>query len=143
MRGELYVNLITDRVERLASGAELHAADRSLTVASSRQANGRWLVTFEGVDDRTAAERLAGIVLRAAALDEGDGDDDALWVHDLIGSRVVDQHGVAHGTCVAVIGNPANDLLELDSGFLVPVNFVVRCAAGTIDVDTPEGLFDP
>ena len=143
VRGELYVSLITDRVERLASGAELLAGDRPLVVATSRQANGRWIVTFEGVEDRTAAERLVGTVLHAEALDAADDADDALWVHDLIGSRVVDQHGVARGTCVAVIGNPANDLLELDSGALVPVNFVVRCVSGTIDVDTPDGLFDP
>jgi 16S rRNA processing protein RimM len=143
VRGELYVSLITDRVERLAPGAELLAGERTLVVAASREANGRWLVTFEGIADRTAAERLVGAVLLAEALDDDAADDDALWVHDLIGSRVVDQDGVERGTCVAVIGNPANDLLELDTGFLVPVNFVVRCAAGTIDVDTPDGLFDP
>jgi 16S rRNA processing protein RimM len=143
VRGELYVSLITDRVERLAPGASLLAGERELVVATSRQANGRWIVTFAGIDDRTAAERLVGTVLHASALADADEDEDALWVHDLIGSRVVDQDGVERGTCVAVVGNPANDLLELDTGFLVPVNFVLRCAEGTIDVDTPEGLFDP
>jgi len=44
---------------------------------------------------------------------------------------------------VAVIGNPANDLLELDTGFLIPVNFVVRAADRLIEVDTPDGLFEP
>jgi hypothetical protein len=41
-----------------------------------------------------------------------------------------------------VIDNPANDLLELDTGHLVPNIFVVRLADGIIHVDTPEGLFD-
>ena len=36
----------------------------------------------------------------------------------------------------------AADLLELDSGALVPSNFVVSNADGVIVVDTPEGLFD-
>ena len=69
-------------------------------------------------------------------------DPDALWVHELIGRRVVEVDGTEHGTCVSVIANPAADLLELDSGALVPSNFVVSNADGVIVVDTPEGLFD-
>ena len=41
-----------------------------------------------------------------------------------------------------MIENPANDLLELDTGHLVPVTFVTGSADGVITVDTPDGLFD-
>jgi 16S rRNA processing protein RimM len=44
--------------------------------------------------------------------------------------------------CVSVLANPAADLLELESGALVPSNFVVSNADGVIVVDAPEGLFD-
>jgi 16S rRNA processing protein RimM len=143
VRGELYVSLITDRVERIAPGARLLAGSQWLTVAESReQQRQRWLVRFDGVDDRTAAEKLTNAILAAEPLaDDGDGDD-ALWVHDLIGSRVVDRQGVDRGTCVAVIDNPAHDILELDSGSLVPVTFVVTCSGGVTTIDPPQGLFD-
>ena len=141
VQGELYVTLITDRVERLASGARLLAGAQWLTVAEARLQQQRWLVRFVGVDDRTTAEKLTNSVLHAEPIDV-DGDDDALWVHELIGSRVVDQHGVDRGTCVAVIDNPAHDILELESGALVPVIFVVTCVDGVATIDPPEGLFD-
>ena len=141
VQGELYVTLITDRVERLAPGARLLAGAQWLTVAEARLQQLRWLVRFVGVDDRTAAETLTNSVLQAEPI-EVDDDDDALWVHELIGSRVVDQQGVDRGTCVAVIDNPAHDILELDSGALIPVIFVVSCVDGVATIDPPEGLFD-
>ena len=141
VHGEVYVSLITDRVERIAPGARLLAGSQWLTVTESREQNRqRWLVRFEGVDDRTAAEKLTNSILVAEPLVE-DGDD-ALWVHDLIGSRVVDRQGVDRGTCVAVIDNPAHDILELDSGALVPVTFVITCSGGVTTIDPPQGLFD-
>jgi 16S rRNA processing protein RimM len=140
VRGELYVSLITDRIERLAPGARLLAGSHWLTVVESRQQQKRWLVRFEGVDDRTAAERLTNTPLQAEAVD--DDRDDALWVHELIGSRVIDRQGVERGTCVGVLDNPAHDILELDGGALIPVTFVVSCVDGVTIVDPPEGLFD-
>ena len=69
-------------------------------------------------------------------------DPAALWVHELIGSDVVDVDGTARGRCVSVVANPAADLLELDSGALVPVVFVVRHADGVVVIDPPAGLLD-
>jgi 16S rRNA processing protein RimM len=140
VHGELYVSLITDRVERIAPGARLLAGSRWLTVLESRQQQQRWLVRFDGVDDRTSAEKLTNTSLLAEPLDYD--SDDALWVHELIGSRVVDQQGVERGTCVAVIDNPAHDILELDTGALIPVTFVVSCRGGVATIDPPDGLFD-
>jgi len=138
--GEVYVLLITDRVERVAAGARLLAGSQWLTVRESRPQQQRWLVHFEGVDDRTTAEKLTNSILLAEPL--ADDRDDALWVHDLIGSRVVDRQGVDRGTCVAVLDNPAHDIIELDSGALVPVAFVLTCSGGVTTIDPPEGLFD-
>jgi 16S rRNA processing protein RimM len=140
VRGELYVSLITDRNERIAPGARLLAGSQWLTITESRQQQQRWLVRFDGVDNRTAAEKLTNSILLAEPL--ADDSDDALWVHDLIGSRVVDRLGVEHGVCVAVIDNPAHDILELDTGALIPVIFVLTCSDGVTTVDPPEGLFD-
>lgn len=139
VRGDLYVDLLTDRTERLRPGARLQAGSRWLTITASRPAGTRWLVHFEGVDDRTAAEGLAAQPLRAEPLPSGDDD---LYVHDLIGAEVVLTDGSPVGTCTAVVANPAHDLLELDSGALVPVVFVVGTADGRVVIDPPDGLFD-
>ena len=140
VNGEVYVSLLTDRVERLAPRARLLAGSQWLTVVESRPQQQRWLVRFDGICDRTSAEKLTNSTLMAEPL--SDVDDDALWVHDLIGSRVVDQHGVDHGVCIAVVDNPAHDMIELESGTLVPVTFVVACEDGVATVDVPDGLFD-
>lgn len=139
VKGAVHVVLSTDRAERLAPGARVHDGTGWLTVVSSRsQAGGRFLVHFDGLDDRTTAEAMAGRVLSAEPIH----DPDALWIHELIGARLVDAAGVDRGVCVSVIDNPANDLIELDTGHLVPVTFVERVADGVIHVAAPDGLFD-
>jgi 16S rRNA processing protein RimM len=138
--GDVIVTLLTNRPERLDAGATLESDRGPLVVAAARPHQDRWIVRFEGVADRTGAEALAGTVLYAQPLD----DDDALWVHDLIGAEVVTVDGVARGRVTAVEDNPAHDLLVLDDGTLVPIVFVTGWAApGRLAVDPPPGLFDP
>lgn len=137
--GDLYVDLLTDRTERLDVGSRVFASGRWLTIERSRPVPRRWIVHFAGIDDRTAAERLTNAVVHAEPID----DPQTIWVHQLIGARVRDVSGVDRGTCMAVLQNPANDLMELDSGALVPVVFLVEVTAdGVAVVDPPEGLFE-
>jgi 16S rRNA processing protein RimM len=140
LRGEVVVRLTTDRNERLAPGSVLQSDAGELVVAAARPHQDRWIVSFEGCDRREAVEGLRGQVLRAEALD----DPDEMWVHDLVGAEVVTaaSGGERVGTCVAVVANPASDLLELDSGALVPVVFVVDHERGRVTIDPPEGLLD-
>jgi 16S rRNA processing protein RimM len=139
LRGDVFVQLLSDSDVRVSPGSEFFADGERLVVEASRTAsNGRRVVKFAQIADRTSAERYANRVLRARPLD----DPDALWVHEMIGRRVVDADGTDRGVCVSVLANPAADLLELDSGALVPSNFVVSLDSDTIHVDTPEGLFD-
>jgi len=60
----------------------------------------------------------------------------------MIGAMVVDVEGTEWGRCVAVVANPASDLIELDSGALVPSVFVVESSAENIVINPPEGLFE-
>jgi 16S rRNA processing protein RimM len=139
LRGQVVVRLLTNRVERLAPGTDLTAGDRVLTVVAASPHHDRWLVTFDGVGSRESADALRNVVLSAPPIE----DPDELWVHDLIGAEVVD-HGVSRGRVVEVEANPASDLLVLDTGALVPVRFVVNVEAGVrVEVDAPDGLFDP
>ena len=136
--GEVVVRLITDRTERLESGSKLAADVRELVVATSRPHQDRWLVRFEGVETRGQAEELRGWILRAPALRVAN----ALWVHELIGSTVREVSGTERGVVEAVVANPASDLLELDSGDLVPLTFVVEFVNGVVLIEVPDGLFD-
>lgn len=139
LRGDVFVQLLSDSDARVAPGAELFAGDERLIVESSRTAsNGRRVVKFTSINDRNAAETYANRVLLGRPLD----DPDALWVHEMIGKRVIERDGSDRGVCVSVLANPASDLIELDSGALVPSNFVVSLDADAIVVDTPDGLFD-
>jgi 16S rRNA processing protein RimM len=137
--GEVLVDFVTDRVaERTAPGAVLRIGDGTLEVVSARPHKGKWIVRFVGVDDRSGADALRGALLRAEPID----DPEALFVHQLIGCRLVDQVGTDHGPVVAVVANPASDLLELDDGRLVPLTFLVDRADGEIRVEVPPGLLD-
>ncbi len=139
LRGDIFVQLTTDRRERVDVGAELFGRGQLLTVEASRVAgNGRIIARFDKIADRTEAERWTNVELFAAPIE----DPDALWIHELIGQRVVDQHGVDRGVCATVLANPAAEVLELDTGALVPSNFVVSMADGVITVDVPDGLFE-
>lgn len=138
LRGEVIVALSTDRTERLDPGTVLFSDDGELTVVTAQPHQRRWIVQFAGVESREAAEALHGLVLRAEPLD----DPDALFVHELIGSEVVDEAGTVLGTVESVEQNPASNLLVLDGGALVPVRFITAREEDRLVVDVPQGLLD-
>lgn len=138
LRGEVVVDLWTDRTERLAPGTVLQSARGELRVVASTAHQDRFLVRFEGVEDRAGAEALRGVVLSAERIE----DASVIWVDQLFGAEVVDR-GVARGRVVGVEANPASDLMVLDSGALVPLAFVRAVVAHErVEVEAPEGLFE-
>jgi 16S rRNA processing protein RimM len=136
------VQLWTDQTRRVDAGTELTSARGILTVVWSKPfGEDRYIVQFEDVADRSAAESLRGLELEAEPLDDV---PDVLWVHELVGAAVRDAAGTALGTVASVEANPASDLMVLESGGLIPVRFVTAhdAAARTVDVVIPEGLLD-
>jgi 16S rRNA processing protein RimM len=138
VRGEVVVELGSDRPERVADGARWFSRDHWLTVVAARPHQDRWLVSLAEISDRSTAQQYTNAPIYAEPLD----DPDELWVHELIGAEVVEGSGRRRGRCVAVVANPAADLLELDTGALVPVVFVTERRDGTVVIDPPPGLFD-
>jgi 16S rRNA processing protein RimM len=136
LKGDVIVDLFTNRTERLTAGAVFN--DGSLLVTRAAPHQHRWIVAFDGVTTIDAANALRGVVLLAEPLD----DPDALWVHELIGSRVTLMNGHEVGVVEAVQANPASDLLLLDTGALVPLRFVVENGDGRVVIDPPEGLLE-
>ncbi len=143
LRGQLVVELWSNRDERLAVGAVVHTADRVLTVRSASRhgavgGRDRWLVTFDEVADREDADGLRDQVLSAPPLEV----DGALWVHELIGATLFDSDGTPVGRVASVEANPASDLLVLEDGRLVPLTFVERNGEGNLTVEGPPGLLE-
>lgn len=138
LRGEVVVQFSTDRTtERTAPGTTLWTGTgRALVVTAARAHNRRWIVSFEGVTRREDADALRGATVFAAPLD----DPTTVFAHELIGRRLVDQHGVDHGPVTALEANPAADLLVLAGDRLVPLTFLVAVEADVVRVEVPPGL---
>jgi len=125
LRGEVSVELLTDTPERFAPGTVLLSDTGELTVATSRRHQRRFLIGFEGVEDRTAAEELRGAILFVAAEDLPDLPEDSYWPHDLEGCEVFTEAGVRVGAISEVLRNPANDLWVTERGMIPAVKEVV------------------
>lgn len=140
VKGDVFISLTSDVPQRQSVGAEFvvitGGVEKRLVIESIRPQQDRFVVHFEGLNDRSDAEKLTNKFLFAAPID----DDEALWVHQLIGSLVVDVEGNTWGTCTGVLNNPAHEILEIEGGLLVPVPFVESCDGVTTVIRPPEGL---
>jgi len=100
----------------------------------------RPLVAFDGIDDRTGAERLRGAPLELAGDDVPEPEEGAFFRFDLTGCEVR-QGGVLLGVVADVEDGVAHDVLLLDSGLRLPfveaVVPVVDLASRRIEID-PE-----
>ena len=122
---------------------------RRAKVSAIEEQGADFLVFFEGVEDRSTAEALAGChcLVRRAGLPE-----DALVAgsRGLAGWSVRDAAAGFCGTVSAVIENPGQTLLELsgDDGSTVLVPLVDEFIASfdeearSIELNAPAGLFD-
>jgi 16S rRNA processing protein RimM len=138
LKGEVTAVITSDRPERTAPGAVWFLGEDRYVVAAIRPFQQRWIALLEGVGTREAAEALTGSVISAEPID----DPDALWVHELVGAVVATPDGRTWGRVASVLSNPANDLLELEDGTLIPERFVTDASAlpERLVVDPPEGL---
>ena len=164
IKGELVVALQTDAPDAIfAPGARLFVGTpdgdpapdkksgelRELTVESARDFQDGLLVHFEGVADRTGAERLRGISLLVPIDELQPPAHDELWVHELPGMRAVARGGDIIGEVRGSYQLPQGLVLEVltERGLRdVPFNdaFVVGFdrVARVITLDVPEGLLE-
>ncbi len=139
LRGQVQVDLWSDRVERLAVGTTLLSDRGPLVVEEAAPHQARFIVRFDRIATREDADQWRGVVLSAPRLE----DDSVIWIDQLFGAEVLDAQGVRRGVVVDVEANPASDLMVLDSGVLVPLTFVTALEPNArVRVDTPEGLFE-
>lgn len=159
IRGEIVVEVRTDSPElRFADGAVLtgrrprEKRTETYTVAASRDHSGRLLVRLAGVNDRTAADALRGMLFVIDSADVEPSDDpDEFYDHELEGLAVRTIDGQDVGTIAEVLHLPGGELLSVKApdGREILVPFVaaivptVDVAGGFVVLDPPEGLLDP
>jgi 16S rRNA processing protein RimM len=111
LRGEVSIQNRSDNPDRWTAGERVLREDgAALTIASSRRHGRRLLVRFDGVEDRSTAERLRGAVLVVPESWLPELPAGEWWAHQLEGCEVRTRSGRVLGTVREVIANPANDL---------------------------------
>jgi 16S rRNA processing protein RimM len=148
IRGELrlFVDADDPKTVTQLGPFEDETGGRTFRIAGLREAGGRLIARFEGVSDRSAAERLTGIELFVARerLPE-QKDANTFYQADLVGLRVETKDGALLGTVAAIQNFGAGDLLEIRAAkggatFMIP--FVDRFVP-TVDVDRERIVVDP
>jgi 16S rRNA processing protein RimM len=157
IRGELSVEVLSDAAERFTPGAELGVGDPdgpeplgTAVVTAARRHQGRLLLSFEGVEDRDAADCYRGAWLSIPVTEARPLEPDEFWPHQLVGLAVVDHQGRERGRVADVLPGAAHDLLsvELPGGASVLVPAVaalvtVELDAGRVLVEAVPGLLGP
>jgi 16S rRNA processing protein RimM len=100
--------------ERFEVGAKLLVDGKAVTVVAARQARGRPVIRLDRRVPRGAALEVGRESLEQTAEDE-------YYVFQLVGLRVEVEGGETLGTVSDVAPGVANDVLELDSGLLLPM----------------------
>lgn len=154
IRGEVACDPLSDVPGRLEVGTPVTVGEQPTVIVASRPHQGRVLLRFEGVVDRSSAELLRGRDVLADPLDEEESD--TYFAHELVDMEVVDADGASLGRVRALVELPAAaeyDLLEVerDDGhrWLLPavddyveVELDERDLERLVVVDPPEGLLD-
>jgi len=152
VRGEVRVKAHTADPMAIADYGPLHDSRGSLfRVKSLRHLKDDMLVVaFEGVADRTAAEKLNRTKLYVDRSALPPPDEDEFYHADLLGLAVETTAGEAIGTVVAVADFGAGDLLEVrrPGGASIYVPFtravvpVLDFSAGKAVIEPPQGLLE-
>lgn len=121
LRGQVRVEALTDNPDRFRTGERLRAGDRDLTVSGSQSADRGLLIAFAEIRDRTAAEALAGRYLEVPAASLPPPPPGAYYHFQLVGLHVQASDGADLGMVEEVISMPANDVLRLSGGALLPM----------------------
>jgi 16S rRNA processing protein RimM len=114
--GSFFVEGASERPETFARGATLYVGGEPATVVvSKRGAGGRPAIRLD-----RPVERGAELAVPRAALPPLTGEDE-YYLFQLVGLLVAEEEGRVLGHVRDVLDYPANDVLELDTGALLPL----------------------
>jgi 16S rRNA processing protein RimM len=128
--GSFFVEHGSEDKERFAVGATLHVDGEPAKVVASKSSRGRPVIRL----DREATRGAELAVPREELPPPG---EDEYYEFQLVGLAVEEEGGRALGRVTAVLPGPANDVLELDSGVLLPL---VGACVLKVDLDASRIL---
>jgi 16S rRNA processing protein RimM len=136
--GSFAVEEASEAPERFIAGAIVYVEGEPARIVASKRARGRPVIRLDRPAER--GSRLS--VLRS---DLPEPEPDAYYVFDLVGLEVEEEGGRSLGRVEQVSPAPANDVLELDSGLLLPL---VEACVMEVDVEAgrivvARGFGDP
>jgi 16S rRNA processing protein RimM len=159
IRGELLVEPITDAPDAVfVSGRRLFAGTatgdpspdgQQLHVTAVRQHMDSIRLTIRGIADRTAADLWRGRFLLAPKDELPPPAEDEVYLHDLLGMRVMHEDGRALGTVADTYDLPQGLMLDVrpvngGTTYFIPwrdeILVHVDESARVITVNPPEGL---
>ncbi len=150
LKGELKVYHFSDYKERFEELEKVYLENTPYRISGVRYMKEMVILKLEGIDDRTEAERHKG---EDVSIDETGLrvlPEDTYHIFELIGMKVVDEHGSQIGTLCDVIKNSAQDLYEVErennGKFLIPAvdEFILNIDTKSrfITVRLIEGLME-
>lgn len=102
-RGEILAEILTDFPERFADRRRLYLVSSETSATSLREValENHWphkeriVLKFAGIDSINEAEELRGLLVAIPASERATISDDAVFISDLIGCRIVDLNSQA------------------------------------------------
>ena len=123
--GSFFVEHASEEEKRFAKGATLHVDGEPAEIVASKRSRGRPVIRLDH-----EAPRGAELAVRREELPPV--GEDEYYEFQLVGLAVEEEGGRGLGNVAAVIPGPANDVLELDSGLLLPL---VGACIQQVDLD--------
>jgi 16S rRNA processing protein RimM len=160
IRGEVVIEALTDAPDAIfAAGRRVLAGSRNgelspgapeMHIVRSSPFKGGFIVSFEGIDSRDEAERWRDRYLLLPEDEIEPPSEGEVFIHDLVGMRVVRISGEGVGDVTQVYELPQGLVLEVHrdgaKSVLLPFNDQtvtdVDPTARVIRVDPVEGLLD-
>jgi 16S rRNA processing protein RimM len=123
--GSFFVEHGSEDEERFAVGATLHVDGEPAKVVGSKRSRGRPVIRLD-------REVPRGAELAVRRSDLPPPEDGAYYEFQLVGLQAEEEGGRVLGRVAAVQPGIANDVLELDSGLLLPL---VEACVREVDLD--------
>jgi 16S rRNA processing protein RimM len=152
IKGEVKLRSFTADPQAIAAyGPLIASSGERFEIERLKPQKDGFIAALKGVGDRNKAETLKGVELFVSRLQLPEPGTDEVYIHDLIGVKVVEKNGAAFGTIVAVPNFGAGDLLEIrrsgsEKTVLVPFAQdyvpVIDLSKGEIVIDLPESYLD-
>jgi 16S rRNA processing protein RimM len=153
LEGYVAIRPLSDRPDRLKTLNKVvlvrGADENPATIRQARSEAGRWLVSFEGIGTREAAEALRGWTMAVREEDSPALPEGTFWVKDLVGRGVEAEDGTELGVITSVLHTGANDVFVIEGAegeLLFPalkeLVLSVPGDGGRLKVRVPPGLLE-